>query len=130
VQKKAQLVHWTDESDFQANSWLAGYAYLWFPIYNKIGYISRFCTCATATTEQAPAKLMILSFLTGALDAIQIRLVSERVRLSEKVRTRVRGPRANVVSSVSRCPRPLVSGRFRPRTQERGALCGQGTLRP
>lgn len=40
------------------------------------------------------------------------------------------GPRANVVSSVSRCPRPLVSGRFRPRTQERGALCGQGTLRP
>ena len=25
VQKKAQLVHWTDESDFQANSWLAGY---------------------------------------------------------------------------------------------------------
>jgi hypothetical protein len=33
VQKKAQLVHWTDESDFQANSWLAGYDICGFSLY-------------------------------------------------------------------------------------------------
>lgn len=99
-------------------------------IYNKIGYISRFCACATAN-RASTAKLIFV--LTGARWYTP---ESRTVRGSE-VRTRVRGtgprspgPRANVVSSVSRCPRPLVSGRFRPRVQERGALCGQGTLRP
>ena len=69
MQKKAQLVHWTDESDFQANSWLAGYdiTYLWFPIYFSIMYVCNSQPSNASKRGQATAKLMIFFVLTGAL---------------------------------------------------------------
>ena len=66
MQKKAQLVHWTDESDFQANSWLAGYDICGFR-YIIRSDIFLDSVRVQQPTEQATAKLMIFFVLTGAL---------------------------------------------------------------
>ena len=66
MQKKAQLVHWTDESDFQANSWLAGYDICGFR-YIIRSDIFLDSVRVQQPTEQATAKLLIFFVLTGAL---------------------------------------------------------------
>ena len=62
MQKKAQLVHWTDESDFQETR---GSRDMIFVIIRSDIFLDS--VRVQQPTEQAPAKLMIFFVLTGAL---------------------------------------------------------------
>ena len=147
MQKKAQLVHWTDESVSQETRGsrdmiflICGFRYIILIYNNKIGYISRFCTCATANRASDRQTNDFFRFNGRA-----------GIRLESRDRSpyAVAGPKrqklgANPCAWTGAPRAPGKRGQLRvalssatrewtispPHTGACGALCGQGTLRP